>query len=251
MTDYLLQVGVSNLCMSLALAMVAWVVQVTGKRPAIAHLLWVLVLVKLVTPPVLTIPLIAVPGASFSSAAIEQPLSGESLSASGLPLTSGAANAGSVDDLGTATVLGVESALVSRSTITASSTKPALALFWLLGSACVLAWSLVRVYRFNRLLGIASEEAPELRSLATECAQRLGLATVPQIYTTSAHISRHRFPVSGGSSSRGDAPMTSSRPADTPICLTNSSIFGFTEVIFSSPLRTATPTGMSSRMCSR
>ena len=58
MTDLLLRVGVSNFCLSAALAIVAWAVQAGGKRPHLAHFLWLLVVAKLVTPPLLTIPVI-------------------------------------------------------------------------------------------------------------------------------------------------------------------------------------------------
>ena len=56
MTDFLFQMGLSNACFSLALAIVAMIVGATAKRPHLAHLLWLLVFVKLVTPPIVTIP---------------------------------------------------------------------------------------------------------------------------------------------------------------------------------------------------
>ena len=66
MTDFLLQFGVSNLCISLLLALAAWAVQATGKRPLTAHLLWLLVLAKLVTPPIVVVPIVPVPGLAAS-----------------------------------------------------------------------------------------------------------------------------------------------------------------------------------------
>ncbi len=51
MTDLLLQSALSNASLALALAAVALIVERTAKRPVLAHLLWVLVLVKLVTAP--------------------------------------------------------------------------------------------------------------------------------------------------------------------------------------------------------
>ena len=62
MTDSILQIAVSNLCVSLALAVVAWAVHATGKRPLVAHLLWLLALAKLVTPPIVTVPVVPIPG---------------------------------------------------------------------------------------------------------------------------------------------------------------------------------------------
>lgn len=174
MTDLLFQFGISNLCISLGLAIVAWIVQTRSKRPHVAHLLWLLVLVKLVTPPIWTVPVVAVPGVPTAAAETLSDGSGPS------PLV----NAVAATDLAT----------VSPSSATASSSvelaKIGLALLWLLGSAMVLAGSLVRVVRFNRLLRGASELAPpDLQGMAAEVGERLGLKRMPVIYTTSANLS--------------------------------------------------------------
>jgi beta-lactamase regulating signal transducer with metallopeptidase domain len=47
----------SNVVLSLVLVAAAWVAQRWLLRPAVAHTLWVLALVKLVTPPLVTVPL--------------------------------------------------------------------------------------------------------------------------------------------------------------------------------------------------
>jgi len=57
MIDFFVQAGLSNACFALALAIVAMVVGAKAKRPHLAHMLWLLVLVKLVTPPIVTIPI--------------------------------------------------------------------------------------------------------------------------------------------------------------------------------------------------
>jgi bla regulator protein BlaR1 len=48
---------VSNVLLASLLALAAWLMQRWLRRPAIAHILWVLVLVKLVTPPLVSVPL--------------------------------------------------------------------------------------------------------------------------------------------------------------------------------------------------
>ncbi|HEV3022627.1 MAG TPA: M56 family metallopeptidase [Pirellulales bacterium] len=53
---------VSNVLLALLLALAAWVTQRWLRRPAIAHILWVLMLVKLVTPPLVSVPLRGSPG---------------------------------------------------------------------------------------------------------------------------------------------------------------------------------------------
>ena len=56
MMDHLFQIGLSNACFALALAIVAMVVGARARRPHLAHMLWLLVFIKLVTPPIVTIP---------------------------------------------------------------------------------------------------------------------------------------------------------------------------------------------------
>lgn len=183
MTDLLLQIGLSNLLISLGLAIVAWAVHVSGKRPALAHLLWLLVLVKLVTPPVMTVPLVAIPGSP--------PAGVESLDdESRVGLTASAV--GALDPVKLGAVSGAEGSFFTDATWS-SAVEPAkkgLVLIWLLGSLSVLAWSLLRIYRFNRLLGTVSRVAPaELQRTASTIARRLQLKSTPTIHTTTAHLS--------------------------------------------------------------
>src|SRR5438552_842770 len=52
---------VSNVLLALVLALTAWFVQRRLRWHVLAHMLWVLVLVKLVTPPLVRVPLAAAP----------------------------------------------------------------------------------------------------------------------------------------------------------------------------------------------
>jgi len=174
MTDLLLRIGVSNLCISSALALIAWAVQSRGKRPMVAHLLWLLVLIKLVTLPLVTIPVVAVAESPASPVLVDDPV----------PETDVLAGAMTPDSSGATAIA------VSTAPTLLEQTKHGLALLWLVGSACVLVWSLLRIYRFNRLLGSASGPAsPELQSVAAELARRLGLSKVPGVHITSARLS--------------------------------------------------------------
>ncbi|OHB64148.1 MAG: hypothetical protein A2Y76_04040 [Planctomycetes bacterium RBG_13_60_9] len=172
MSDLLFQMGLSNACFALALALVAMVVGARARRPHLAHLLWLLVFVKLVTPPILTIPvgLFSVPPGnvvatsdSRESDAEEQPAMAETT---------------------------IVSSLLSSIAATVYRAKPWFAPLWLLGSVVVFAWSLVRVCCFSRLLAAESEVAPqELQTVAERMARRLGLNTIPTTCTTSTHLS--------------------------------------------------------------
>ena len=70
MPTAILEAVLGNLAVATALAVVALAVGRWANRPALAHVLWLLVLVKLLTPPVFTIPVKCLP------ARTEPPLSG-------------------------------------------------------------------------------------------------------------------------------------------------------------------------------
>lgn len=178
MTDLLLRIGVDNLVVSLVLAGAAWAVQTTGRRPLLAHLLWLLVFVKLVTPPLVTVPLIGVPGPPGSAQVATDP------SATRLEGVAAAA-------IGSTAELASDPLPASRATSpVVERLKAGLVLLWLAGSAAVLAWSLVRVFRFHRLLRTATTVAPpELQHLASGIGDRLELRRTPTVYTTRAHVS--------------------------------------------------------------
>lgn len=62
--ESLLQIGLSNAVAALVLAVIAVLVGVLVRRPALTHGLWLLVLVKLITPPLFLIPIDWTDGAS-------------------------------------------------------------------------------------------------------------------------------------------------------------------------------------------
>ena len=179
MTDLLLQIGLSNVCIALALAIVALVAETTIKRPQLSHLLWLLVFVKLVTPPVISIPVGTIGPLTDNTTVIIQDHPQPGIE---------------------------ENEVSTASNITAGETeispfvkiwyqmrgygKTCLPPIWLLGVIVVFTWSIVRIFRFNRLLKRGSEIAPEkLQTAAAAIATRLGLKSVPAIYTTTGAIS--------------------------------------------------------------
>ena len=177
--DLLFRIALSNVCISPALAVAAMVVESTFRRPRLAHLLWLLVFVKLLTPPVVSIPVVTIPDlADLGAVAVKDP------SQVGMD--------GSADGIAAQTSGGERDASGSGAIWHAilAQAKPVLSLIWWLGSGVVLVWSLVRVYRFNRLLAMESDVGPEaLQAVAARIAGRLGLKAVPAIYTTCAHLS--------------------------------------------------------------
>src|SRR5262245_59864116 len=53
----LLEIGLANAAMAAALAAAVWLVTVVGRRPALAHGLWLLVLLRLIAPPLIGLPI--------------------------------------------------------------------------------------------------------------------------------------------------------------------------------------------------
>ena len=78
MSDLLIQATISNLLVSTLLAGIAWSVQRRVRSASLVNLLWVVVLIKLVTPPMLLIPAIEIPN-SRGPAMIRSGASGRNL----------------------------------------------------------------------------------------------------------------------------------------------------------------------------
>ncbi|MDX1561895.1 MAG: M56 family metallopeptidase, partial [Gammaproteobacteria bacterium] len=157
--DGLLQFGLTNFVIAGMLAGAAWLVQRTGRHPVLAHLLWLFVLLKLVTPPFVSLSLLSLPADPVPTATIALPSA-----------VAGAA--------GTAPL----STQVDWSAL--------LATVWLLGSLLVLVWSLARVVRFSRLLDAASLPAPAaVQRLVADLSRRFGIAREPQVQLTGANVS--------------------------------------------------------------
>ena len=161
MLETFAELALSNALLSALLAVFAWIAHRDGRYPAMAHLLWVVVLLKMLTPPLLHLPLPAIPAAVLRTDA-------------------GPAGAG----------------FALGATPTAAALTPlevslaALLLAWLVGSLVVLATSVRRIRRFGRLLGQSTIPAsPQLTWLAGSVGRELGLRSVPRVTVTRARIS--------------------------------------------------------------
>lgn len=69
MAATILELGLSNLVVASALAVLALAAGRWGKRPALTHALWLLVLLKLVTPPVIDLPVRLLPAETVAAPA--------------------------------------------------------------------------------------------------------------------------------------------------------------------------------------
>ncbi|HEY7426255.1 MAG TPA: M56 family metallopeptidase [Gemmataceae bacterium] len=182
--DDLLNIALSNAVVAAVLALVAAAAGALCRRPALVHGLWLLVLLKLVTPPLLRIP-VAWPTALESvqapvaASAMEAPIS-ETTSSSPeqpdvvlvLPMTAEGEPASSADAITTPPApVPVDPPLWSR----------VMPLVWLAGSLGWFALALLRLGRFRRLLRFAHGAPASLQERAARLARRLGLPRCPQV----------------------------------------------------------------------
>ncbi len=156
-----------NLLVSTVLAGIAWLVHRTARRPALAHLLWVMVLVKLLTPPLARLDVVP-------AARPPEPVAATSIR----------------EAIGTADASALPEAVLP----TVPSPDPAdlllvCAVVWLAGSALLLLRSLHTVRRFHRLLDASGTETPPaVQRVADRLATQLGLRRAPRITTTRARV---------------------------------------------------------------
>ena len=144
---------VSNVFLALLLALAAWCIQRWLRRPAIAHCLWVLVLVKLVTPPLVSVPVRESSGV--------------------LACTLG--TCGCTQHAQTQTFV--------------RDTLPWVLLgAWSVGAG-VTAWVAWRRWaRFRRLVAHASPVSPEWQSLATHLATELSIRCPPEVLAAPGRL---------------------------------------------------------------
>jgi beta-lactamase regulating signal transducer with metallopeptidase domain len=161
--------GLGNLTIAIPMAALAWWSSRSG-RPALTHALWVLVLLKLATPPLGYVPF------DFGQVA-EMPIGGGEPAFPIAPLPSEApiaplpAVAESATPIDWLALLGTAACSL-----------------WLVGTLVVFGWALARLVRFRRLLGLATPAPGTIVVEATRLAEALGVSC-PRIVLLPGAIS--------------------------------------------------------------
>ncbi len=202
----LLNIALINAVTVLPLAALALGVSRFARRPALTHALWVLVLLKFVTPPLFHLPVtIEVPAADVghvSNVPIFPSDSGplNHSQAVTAPLTRAAETAAS----SVTPVAIVESRIVRQETpsLFASTLKTCstywakrpdvwsiLLTGWLAGTALWMTWQLVRAVRFRRRVLRDAISSSELQDQTDQLAAALGLRRVPRVLIVDAAVS--------------------------------------------------------------
>src|SRR5262245_1193850 len=199
-----------NALLALPLVIAALAVGRLSRRPAFAHVLWVLVLVKLITPPLVDVPLgsrfdfdawlaedsanspreAAATGISTNerTAATADVAVGSPISAEDMPAVSPAASRWSP----------LASRQVRQIARSASSwmQSPSWGLIvtlaggiWLLGSAATAGMLFVRARRFHRYLRLACRDDERLTVRVRQLSYRTGLISYPKVVVVDGVVS--------------------------------------------------------------
>jgi beta-lactamase regulating signal transducer with metallopeptidase domain len=214
--DTLLHVGLGNALAATALALaVAALTRVFRSRPALTRGLWLLVLLKLLTPPLLS-PRVAWPAAFAPTAppAVSLAPPGGALRVAPapptpeadldeepapLPVAAGLPDAPAREpDVAAADVPAEEAAVAPRSRLpSGEAARPVVPVpswgqvvlaCWLGGSVLWFGVAGVRLYRFGRALRHARPAPPALEEEARRLARRLGLARCPRVLLVAGQV---------------------------------------------------------------
>jgi beta-lactamase regulating signal transducer with metallopeptidase domain len=202
--DTLLHIGLSNAVAAGALAVLAGAVGYFCRRPAVRHALWLLVLLKLVTPPLVDIriwrPADLAPVAEETAAAPAVELVALAPDDDPAPDEGAEPPAADADRGAELAVVAAEpeeepaalplAGRPEKPTIEFAVELRTLALaVWLGGAFVWLAVAALRAGRFGRLLRHAGAAPPGLQREADQLARRLGLACAPPIRMLPGRVS--------------------------------------------------------------
>ncbi|QDV47788.1 Regulatory protein BlaR1 [Stieleria neptunia] len=193
---------IGNLCLASLIGVLAWTVGRHGRRAALAHALWIMFFAKLITPPIVSIPL---PIPSFFTPRVAQELAPPS--APDLSAIRGEADTQPTPAAGAVAVAQVTPQPATPSAPKASAARTALSpssclicagcAIWLGGFLALVAHGIIRLVRFRRLIGqcgVDDAEATETvrQFVRHERRWNFGRRT-PRVVRVSVHVSPMLF----------------------------------------------------------
>ncbi|MDB5293033.1 MAG: antirepressor regulating drug resistance protein [Phycisphaerales bacterium] len=211
--ESLLWIAISNAIVAGVAAPFVWAISRFARRPALTHALWLVVLLKLVTPPVWTIPVHVVPRESAAKRAVIAPPVHEiplavSRGAEREPVTQADTNPPTAPETpfepltpeapaDVATPIATSPPIAPAADALPPKTQPAahvpfrvpwrlvwpaLAGVWVIGSLVCLVVTSVRIVRFGKVLRFAVPAPMSLQQQARMLARRLGLGNCPTVW---------------------------------------------------------------------
>jgi beta-lactamase regulating signal transducer with metallopeptidase domain len=199
----LFSIGITNALLATVLALVVWCVTRVLRQPPLVQLLWVLVLVKLVTPPLISIPW-RFEQAATNETVVAQLTTGATsrdnselanehatfAEAPSIPIPKRVAFADGNGEIFTE----IESAGVT-STPAPFNWTLALTTIWLTGTLAWILIAAVRLTRFHRALRNTVECSDDVQRCASAVARKLGMYRQFRLRMTDARLSPLVWPI--------------------------------------------------------
>ena len=163
MLNSLVQTGITNAAIVIPLTILALLIGSKNRHPHISHLLWLLVLIKLITPSFFHLIIPGTPSQVLNA----------------LPLD---------PSIATSTTLSLDPAAndLNQNLL---SPKILLTGLWFTGTIVLLIFTLAKAFFFHRQLLASCQPAPaEVQNKARQLASALKLKKLPTIHTTSASL---------------------------------------------------------------
>jgi WD40 repeat protein/beta-lactamase regulating signal transducer with metallopeptidase domain len=211
----LVQVGLANAVCAAALAALALLIGRWCRRPAVLHTLWLLVLLKLVTPPIAPLPIPVLP--AEETAAAPAPTVAESLPAeittywiaetaaaphqevqptsAAVPIPPAAERPQPPERFQAAVGHDIPALPAARTTTSTTPQAPPfdwvlfIGVLWLGGAVVWFAWAGRYVWRFGRLLRCARLAPAEVQLQAEVMAARFGFRRCPEVWVIPGLLS--------------------------------------------------------------
>jgi len=171
--ELFLRIVLINTATASLLALAVALIGLALRRPAVMHVLWLIVLIKLFTPPLVEVE--TLPSAWFSSTA-------ETVAFENVPATA-------------PTVTSMVSPPPASRGLSLSAIGVGI---WFTGAASILLLALWRTSRFQRFVADSPEASPALLRRASTLARRIGLAHAPQLRLIAGQVSPMLWHAPGG-----------------------------------------------------
>lgn len=186
--ESLVQIGLSNAVVALVLAALAAVVGATVRKPALTHTLWLLVLLKLVTPPLVVVPVgWSAPAKVPEVVAVVRELPADE----GIPEPADAPVFLLVqgdEPLPADVIVPAPEPITEPTPASGPSWWELVAYLWLTGACLWFGLALCRVLAFQRLLRFARPAPAWLREQVAALCEKLGLKQAPPIYLVPGRV---------------------------------------------------------------
>lgn len=217
--DFLVQAAVSNAVIVSVLAPIVLAVNRASRRPALTHRLWLLLLIKLVTPPLMPITLPSPIDSSSSRTAAAAVPPAELSKGRSKPIGDGPADSRvgrppplELDGDPSGPPPRVSGLVQAAAWHVALNWGRSLAGIWLAVSGYMLAFTSIQLMRVRRRLGAVSLGPPEVQDMAREIARNFGLDRAPSVCFLPEIISPATRPSGAG----GAMPLRGARTPAVP-----------------------------------